>query len=337
MLRVPDYFEDFRCLAGACPHSCCEAWEVVLDEATVKRYRALPGPLGDKLRAAMEQREEEVCFPLRGGRCPFWDTDNLCEIHKALGAEATSETCRAHPRFIEEYDGNIREVTLAASCPAANELLLSSAAPLTFPVTEAGEVPEDLVPLFALRERMLTLVQEGEMPLKERLFWLLALAEEAQAALDREEEELLLDLAEAELSCGADGSPSGEPLFPAALEALGELEILGGDWPELLEAGKTAPGLDLEEHAALLGRICAYFLFRWVCKAVGDGDLLSKVQLALLGTLTAARLGSLCGLGEALRRFCREVEHSGENLDALQEKFCFDERLWPERFFASFK
>ena len=33
-VTVPDYYEDFRCLAGACPHTCCEKWEVVIDEDT---------------------------------------------------------------------------------------------------------------------------------------------------------------------------------------------------------------------------------------------------------------------------------------------------------------
>ena len=66
-LRVPDYFDDFSCLAGACPHSCCMEWEVVLDEDTARRYRALPGPLGERLRAAMQLDGEDWCFPLRGG------------------------------------------------------------------------------------------------------------------------------------------------------------------------------------------------------------------------------------------------------------------------------
>ena len=29
LTRVPDYYEAFHCLAGACPHTCCEKWEVV--------------------------------------------------------------------------------------------------------------------------------------------------------------------------------------------------------------------------------------------------------------------------------------------------------------------
>ena len=34
LLRVPDYFEQFRCLAGECPHTCCAKWEVVIDPDT---------------------------------------------------------------------------------------------------------------------------------------------------------------------------------------------------------------------------------------------------------------------------------------------------------------
>ena len=39
LTRVPDYYEAFHCLAGACPHTCCEKWEVVVDEETARRYQ----------------------------------------------------------------------------------------------------------------------------------------------------------------------------------------------------------------------------------------------------------------------------------------------------------
>ena len=139
LTRVPDYYEAFHCLAGACPHTCCEKWEVVVDEETARRYQETPGSLGERLREALQTDEEgDFCFPLRGGRCPFLNRENLCEIHRILGAEATSLTCRTHPRFIEEY-GPFREVSLCASCPAACDLLLGSTAPLSFLVRETAE------------------------------------------------------------------------------------------------------------------------------------------------------------------------------------------------------
>ena len=124
-VRVPDYFDGFSCLAGACPHSCCIGWEVVLDEDTVRRYQQLPGALGERLRDAMALDGEDVCFPLDGRRCPFLNQENLCDIHCALGPEATSVTCQEHPRFIEDY-GPFQEITLSADCPKANELLLGT-------------------------------------------------------------------------------------------------------------------------------------------------------------------------------------------------------------------
>lgn len=167
-VRVPDYFDRFHCLAGACPHSCCVGWEVVVDEETARRYAAVPGPLRERLRSELKVDEEgDFCFPLHGGRCPFLDEENLCEIHRCLGQEATSLTCQEHPRFAEEY-GPFREISLSASCPAANALLLESREPLKFLERETSE-PEEagdpwLVGLLPLRERMLLILQDRTRP-----------------------------------------------------------------------------------------------------------------------------------------------------------------------------
>ena len=108
--RAADYFHDFHCLAGACPHTCCAGWEVMLDEETALRYFQVPGALGEKLRSVIQaDAEGDFCFHLRGGRCPFLNEENLCEIHLQLGEAATSVTCRSHPRFIEDY-GAFREI-----------------------------------------------------------------------------------------------------------------------------------------------------------------------------------------------------------------------------------
>lgn len=29
----PDDYDAFRCIAGACPQTCCAAWEIVVDPA----------------------------------------------------------------------------------------------------------------------------------------------------------------------------------------------------------------------------------------------------------------------------------------------------------------
>ena len=324
-IRVPDYYENFRCLAGECPHTCCEKWEVVIDEETACLYGAVPGPLGEKLRAAMQtDAEGAFCFPLSGGRCPFLDGENLCEIHRQLGAEATSVTCRSHPRFTEDY-GPFREVSLCASCPAALELLLGSDAPLTFPETETAEPEEPgdpwLVGLVPLRERMLRELADRRRPLETRLTRFLLLALEGQALLEEDRAEELAALA-AEWEEPRVELPGGPGLFPWALRALAKLEVLDGDWRDLLRRAETAAAVPVPE--ALLERVGTYFAFRYLLKAVNDGDLLGQAQFCVLMVLTARRLAAVCGLPEAVRRLSSEIEHSEDNLTALRQAFCRD-------------
>ena len=321
LVRVSDYFEKFRCLEGACPHTCCAKWEVVIDADTARRYQTVSGPLGDKLRAHLTQDDEgDFCFPLSGDRCPFLNEQNLCQIHLTLGEEATSITCQEPPRFTEDY-GAFREITLSASCPEANRLLLGSETPLTFKEMETDELAEEgdewLTYLLPLRQRMLEILTDRSAPLRERLGAFLDLALEAQYCLDEEQPETLPQLA-VEWACAAhESGTGGERLFPDGLRHLAALEVLEPDWLDLLKQAETAEPVEVSE--ALLERIVVYEAFWHLLKAVNDGDLLSRAQLCVVTVLTVKRLAAVCGLGEALRRFSCEIEHSQENLDALLE------------------
>ena len=336
LLRVPDYYKEFRCLAGECPHSCCEKWEVVIDEKTACRYAEVPGALGEKLRGALQCDEDgDFCFPLNGGRCPFLDTENLCEIHKKLGEEATSVTCQEHPRFTEDY-GPFREVTLSASCPAANALLLGSREPLRFleqETEEAGEKGDSWLDcLLPLREKLLAILEDRSASLRSRLRSFLLLAEQAQELLKEEREAELPALAAAWTA--PDTAEQGESvLFPYGLRFLGTLEVLEEDWRDLLAQAESAPAGELPEE--LLERTAVYFAFRYLLKAVNDGDLLGRAQFVVFAVLTVERLAAGGGLGEALRRFSCEIEHNDGNLDALLEAFWQEEAFSLGQFLAA--
>ena len=319
LLRVPEYYDRFVCLAGDCPHSCCEKWEVVIDEDHACRYAAAEGPLGEKLRSVLKRDEEgDFCFPLNGGRCPFLNERSLCDIHLQLGEEATSVTCQEHPRFTEDY-GPFREVTLCASCPAVNDLLLGSEEPLRFieqSIEEPAEEGDRWLPfLLPLRARMLDILRDRTLPLDTRLYRFLLLAEEAQLRLDEETEATLPALAESWQTDAA--AESHSVLFPAAWGLFTALEPLDADWPALLEQAASAAPADLQE--TLLERIAVYFAFRYLLKCVNDGDLLGRAKFCVLATAVIARLSAVCGLAEALRRFSCEIEHNDDHLDALQE------------------
>ena len=326
---APDYYDRFQCLAGECPHSCCEKWEVVIDEGHACRYEEVPSPLGEKLRTALQRDEDgDFCFSLNGGRCPFLDEENLCEIHRQLGEEATSITCQEHPRFTEDY-GSFREITLSASCPAANALLLGTEEPLTFRELETDEPGEEgdgwLEYLVPLRARLLEGLTDRAVPLRRRLKEFLMLASDVQECLDDDDLEGISTLLRTWHPWELTEDERVVPLFPRALRCLGELEILEPDWKALLTQAEAVPEERMPEP--LLERIAVYMGFRYLLKAVNDGDLLSRAQLVVFTVLLVERLAAVCGLGEALRRFSCEIEHNDENLEALMECFWMEEAL----------
>ena len=330
--RFPNYFHEFRCLAGSCPRSCCIGWEVEIDDDTAAAYAAVPGALGQELRAQLRtDAEGALCFPLDGARCPFLNGENLCRSHRALGQEYTSLTCREHPRFTEDF-GTLHEVSLSASCPEAARLLLADNTPLTFleeslPDT-APEEDEDpwLVPLLAVRDFAMALMQDQAQPVRRRMAQLLLLAARAQVLLDEDRADELPGLCR-DVPEIPDVPQDTLSLFPDFLDTLAGLEILEEDWLPLLNApgqhGGSLPDPQLE-------RLTEYFLFRWLLKAMNDGDLLGRVQLSLASALTVEYLSAHTTTPvEALYRYCREIEHCQENIDALLDTFRWDVSLLP--------
>ena len=58
ILRVPDYYEEFACIAGACTGSCCDGWEIDIDDASREYYSSVGGEIGERLREKLYQGED---------------------------------------------------------------------------------------------------------------------------------------------------------------------------------------------------------------------------------------------------------------------------------------
>ncbi len=309
------YAQNFSCLAGACPDTCCRDWEIALDEGVLACYQSLPGALGERIRAAISD-DDGPCFRLSGGECPFLNAQRLCSIQLAYGARALSRNCDYFPRFYEEY-GATRELSLSPACPEAARLLLVSPRPGLVceedevQVTEPNELdPQLYLGLRALRGRALELVQQSERPLPVRMAELLALAAAAQKQLDRGRYGKLAGVQPARSVC----APAVDETRLIAF--LKNLAPLRPDWPELLslEPGRCPP----DEHAA--ERYLVYYLFRYFLKAVNDDRLLPRVRAAVLGARVLLRLTS-AGVEPvtALYRYVREVEHNPDYFAQLAE------------------
>ena len=132
MTVYPDFYDAFCCTAERCRHTCCRGWEIDIDADTAARYRAMEGPLGERLRAAIDWSDGASFRLTEDERCPFLRADNLCDLIRETGGEdILCDVCALHPRFFTEA-GETTFAGLGLCCEEACRLLLQSREPLRF-------------------------------------------------------------------------------------------------------------------------------------------------------------------------------------------------------------
>ena len=307
LIRKPIYFDAFRCIAGACPDSCCKEWDVQVDDDAAAFYRALPGPLGDRLRQVLVDEDGETVMTIIDRRCPMWRDDGLCEIQAQHGHEALCKTCREFPRLTHDY-GDFIEYGLELSCPEAARIILSSPAEFVTEERPGGEIEYDeeaMEILLRTRETARAILADPTRSVSEILTLLLLYGYQAQDELDGAEE-APFD-AEASLDTAAQFAANGDAALMA--DFFKELEILTPQWSARLES--PAPGPWQRAHL----KLTRYFVDRYWLQAVSDYDLVSRVKLALVSCLLIRHLGG--DLVSTAQAYSKEIENDADNVDAL--------------------
>lgn len=300
----PSYYDSFRCIAGACPDSCCKEWDVQVDDEAAAYYRALPGALGDRLREVLRDEDGETVMTIVDGRCPMWRDDGLCRIQAELGEGALCHVCREFPRLRHDY-GDFVELGLELSCPEAARLILNApAAPLISFTTDepAGEScdEEAMAILKSTRETALALL-DGEP--KRALAALLLYGYQAQDELDGGEAEPF------EFNAEMAKNLAKAPDIPGFLSFFKELEILTDSWRDLLEAPHE---VCLPPQTTALAR---YLVGRYWLQAISDYDLVCRVKFIVIACLLVGLLGG--NYQETAQLFSKEIENDADNVDAL--------------------
>ena len=123
-LIAPDYYKDFRCIAGDCRHSCCIGWEIDVDPDKLVYYDTVTGPLGDRLKKSIDRTAQPPHFILgEHERCPFLNQEGLCDLIIGLGENSLCQICRDHPRYRSFFVGRT-EIGVGLCCEAAAALIL---------------------------------------------------------------------------------------------------------------------------------------------------------------------------------------------------------------------
>ena len=117
-----EIYNEFRCKADKCKHSCCKGWEIDIDEDTLEYYKNLDTELGNEILQNIQEKEDTHFKLTDDDRCPFLKDNGLCKLIEELGEDSLCDICRLHPRFFED----INDYSLAGvglSCEKVTELI----------------------------------------------------------------------------------------------------------------------------------------------------------------------------------------------------------------------
>ena len=308
LISKPSYFDAFRCIASACPDSCCKEWDVQVDAVSAEIYRNLTGALGDRLRSVLQDVDGEAVMTIEDGRCPMWRQDGLCRIQAELGEEALCHVCREFPRLTHDY-GDFIERGLELSCPEAARMILCAApAPFIEEQTDGGEAEYDeeaMEVLLRTRKQVLEILSDDSRSVGETLALALLYGYQAQGELDGDEE-LPFDPQTA-LESAAEFAKNAD--WELWREFFLKLEILTPEWKEMLENPAPAPWS--KEFLAL----ARYFVERYWLQAVSDYDLACRVKFTVIACLTVKLLGG--DIYRTAQLFSKEIENNTDNVEAI--------------------
>lgn len=145
VVTAPQWMENFRCIAGECPETCCQLWNIEVDPDHAECYTRLEDPelqpvITQLLRtfrvrrpgqrnAVVQYRLQLLNAPDR--RCPILNENGECRLQKKYGPCILCDTCYFHPRTFFQIN---EEISLSAclSCPECARLALLHREPAAF-------------------------------------------------------------------------------------------------------------------------------------------------------------------------------------------------------------
>ena len=365
---TPDYYEKFQCTADKCKDTCCAGWQIVIDEESLEKYKKIKNDYIWKVMACVDW-ESGTFRQDNTKRCAFLNAKNLCDLYTNVGEHSLCKTCREYPRHTEEFEG-VREISLSVSCPEVARILMECIEPVKFNTKETKEEEKedfgDFDPfLFSIledaRNEMIEILQNRELPIRNRAMLVLGMAHDMQGRINRGEmfacdaviEKYKTKKASLYIKEYLEKQTlqSEEVLAKNMFQKLYKLEVLREDWTKVLEETEWClfaqsrmqyrvcrQEFDIwkQKNPAIeihLEQILVYFLFTYFPGAVYDGEVFAKAQMAVYLTwmvefLWMARWkknGKFLDFEEMIEllyRFSREVEHSDDNLKEIDRIMC---------------
>jgi lysine-N-methylase len=124
----PQYAKAFRCIGPDCEDTCCQGWDVIIDQDAYEGLQSLPD-FAPKFKEHLvvignATVGEYARIQLTSScTCPFLSAERLCSIQTEHGERYLPDICADYPRATQRIDG-LRETALMLACPEAARLVL---------------------------------------------------------------------------------------------------------------------------------------------------------------------------------------------------------------------
>ncbi len=314
LYTIPDYYEEFKCIADKCEDTCCAGWQIVIDKESLQKYKKVRGNFRKRMLGSVNWLQGTFRQD-KDKRCAFLNENNLCDLYLAQGKNGFCKTCREYPRHTEEFEG-VREITLSLSCPEVARIVMNRTEPVAFISWEedGDEEFDDFDPfLYSVledaRKEMLGILQDRSLTVAERAVLVLGMAHDMQGRMNRRE---LFDcMTVIDKYTGdralvfvrkyldrADVKERENGLAPVMFTHLYKLELLREEWGVLLDETQDLLYGDRDAYRQIraefaayqkadgavdihLEQLLVYFLFTYFPGAVYDGEIYAKAQLAV--------------------------------------------------------
>lgn len=318
----PTYYKKFKCIANLCPDSCCKDWDVVVDSETENFYNSINTDFGGRIQSLMLTDDDgDRIFKLQNGRCPFWNSDMLCDIYINLGEEHLCRTCKSFPRITQDY-GTFEERLLSFACPEAARLILAEEnAYDDFNCDyrlDNTDYDGDLMRfILKAREKTAQILDDRAYSFAENLKECLAFNAQVQAALDKDEPSPLGEIPD-NADCGF--------IFNLHLS----LEIMDNRFAaELAETAENCMDLKIPDtFDNEFRKLALYYVYRYYLTAIDSYDVLKTIRRIVCAYIVIGKWaafyesqGMNADILRIMQRYSKEVEHSYENNEELDFEF----------------
>ena len=297
-LFAPKYYNEFKCIADKCTHSCCIGWEIDIDDYTLEKYSSLDHKYGEAIRKSIEITDTPHFILGKNERCPHLSERGLCEIISNVGEGYLCDICREHPRFYNDTCLG-KEVGLGMACEEACRIILNSDDYLS--IVEIGEVEEEAIAFefnaTHYRQHIYSILSDRSVAYVERLKRIYdKLGACPNALSDNEWKEVVSQL---------------EYLDPAHKEMFMRYSSA------LFDSGK---------NDCYLERALAYFIYRHCTEAYDENDFCARLFFCLF---CERLLASVCqdDIFTCARIISEELEYSLDNTEAIMNLYDFDNQM----------